>query len=62
LSTPPWDKNKVASEFETVIKPDGTNWQIMKKNYVYTPEGTVYVYDPDAAEPSGTSPSLSKQW
>ncbi len=45
LSTPPWDKNKVVSEFETIVKPDGTNWQIMKKNYVYTPEGTVYVYD-----------------
>jgi hypothetical protein len=45
LSTPPWDKNKVASEFETIVKPDGTNWQIMKRNIVNTPEGTVYVYD-----------------
>lgn len=45
LSTPPWDKNKIESEYETIIKPDGSNVRIMKKNYVNTPEGTVYVYE-----------------
>ena len=49
LSTPPWDKNKIDSEFETVIGSDGTNYQVMKKNWVNTPEGTVYVYEKQGA-------------
>ncbi|MBS1727754.1 MAG: RHS repeat-associated core domain-containing protein [Armatimonadetes bacterium] len=44
LSTPPWDKNKIDSEYETKIV-NGVNYQIMTKNYVNTPEGTVYVYE-----------------
>ncbi len=44
LSTPPWDKNKLDSEYETQII-GGVNYQVMKKNYVNTPEGTVYVYE-----------------
>lgn len=33
LSTPPWDKNKIESEYETIVDSGtGTNYQIMKKN------------------------------
>ncbi|MBI1332266.1 MAG: hypothetical protein GC165_05250 [Armatimonadetes bacterium] len=43
LSTPPWDKNKIDSEYETQVI-DGVNYQVMTHNYVNTPEGTVYEY------------------
>lgn len=52
LSTPPWDKNKIDSEYETQII-GGVNYQIMKKNWVNTPEGTVYVYQKQGAYTGG---------
>lgn len=56
ISTPPWDKNKIESEYETIIKPDGSNVRIMKKNYVNTPEGTVYVYEKKGSYVGGSRP------
>lgn len=56
LSTPPWDKNKIESEYETLVKTDGSNVQIMTKNWVHTPEGTVYVYEKKGSYTSGSVP------
>ena len=44
LSTPPWDKNKIDSTYQTIVAADGTNFQVMTSNVVNTPEGTVYIY------------------
>ncbi len=56
LSTPPWDKNKVESEYETIIGGDGTNYQVMTHNKVITPEGTVFVYDKQGSYTYGVKP------
>lgn len=49
LSTPPWDKNKIDSTYETIVGTDGTDYQVMTHNVVNTPEGTVYIYDKQGA-------------
>ncbi|HMS54113.1 MAG TPA: DUF6531 domain-containing protein, partial [Fimbriimonadaceae bacterium] len=59
LTTPPWDKNVIDSEYETV-ELSGTKYEILKKNTVTTPEGTTYVYEKKGyfdggVEPFGTS-------
>ncbi len=44
LTTPSWDKNRNVSEYETVTVGTAL-YQILKRNIVTTPEGTVYVYE-----------------
>lgn len=44
LTTPSWDKNRNISEYETVTVGTAL-YQILKRNIVTTPEGTVYVYE-----------------
>lgn len=57
LTTPPWDKNKIESEYETIVDSGtGTNYQVMKTNTVKTPEGTTYVYEKQGSYPSGVKP------
>lgn len=56
LSTPPWDKNKVASEYDSIVKPDGSVVQVMKRNWVNTPEGTVYLYEKQGEYSEGIRP------
>ncbi|MBS1700313.1 MAG: RHS repeat-associated core domain-containing protein [Armatimonadetes bacterium] len=53
LTTPPWDKNKITSEYETIVDGSGNNYQVMKSNYVYTPEGTVYFYEKQGSYQNG---------
>ncbi len=53
LSTPPWDKNKIDSVYETIVAANGTNYQVMTTNTVNTPEGTVYVYQKQGAYING---------
>ncbi|MGV3615282.1 MAG: RHS repeat-associated core domain-containing protein [Fimbriimonas sp.] len=50
LTTPPWDKNVIDSEYELVTHPTtGAIYNILKKNVVKTPEGTVYHYSKHGA-------------
>jgi RHS repeat-associated protein len=43
LSTPPWDKNTIETEYETTVVGAAV-YQLMTKNVVRTPEGAQYVY------------------
>lgn len=54
LTTPPSDKNKIDSEYETVDL-SGTKYEVLSKNTVTTPEGTVYVYQKKGYYDSGMS-------
>lgn len=55
LTTPTWDKNRNVSEYESVTVGTAL-YQILKKNTVTTPEGTVYVYEKKGIYPYGTVP------
>ena len=43
LTTPPWDKNEIESEYEMVISGSST-YEVLVSSSVRTPEGTVYQY------------------
>ncbi len=62
LSTPPWDKNKIDSVYDTVIDSSGGNHQIMIHNVVNTPEGTVYVYEKQGYYVVPTGPSAGSMF
>ncbi len=55
LTTPSWDKNRNVNEYETITVGTAL-YQILKRNVLTTPEGTVYVYEKKGTYPYGTKP------
>jgi len=55
LTTPPWDKNEIASTYETVSS-GGNDYQILLSNTLKTPDGTIYVYAKKGYYTSGQTP------
>jgi len=55
LSTPPWDKNVIDTEYEWVTL--GTDrYQVALRNTLTTTEGTVFVYEKKGSYTNGTRP------
>ena len=55
LTTPPWDKNVVDSEYEMQTL-GGAVYRVLLRNVLKTAEGTVYVYEKMGSYPGGARP------
>lgn len=55
LTTPPWDKNVIDSEYEFVTIGSSV-YQVVKKNIVKTLDGTLYHYSKHGSYPNGLTP------